>query len=301
VITLPVRFPTGAIEIQSDDPATAPLAVRGATAQTASLQEWRDAENTTIASVNAYGDLSSDYVAVGGVPAETAINGRRNIRDNGGTIFIDRALVYDHGAVVVPDAGDRTIQASGLFINQSQSLASGAASYMSLGAAVLHDVSAADGESFVAGIFGGASVSKTDTFNVALLAGLAFQAFTSAPETSIAQIIGALITAGNYGGELSHVADLRGIFIEANSSDGPVDVAYGVYVGDQRSASTMAAWALWTGGGAHRLGDYVDIAIIETPPPPDASHVRMFPRDNGGVIELCIQFSDGTIAILASH
>ncbi len=58
-------------------------------------------------------------------------------------------------------------------------------------------------------------------------------------------------------------------------------------------------YAIYTNGGAHRFGDYLDITEISAPAAPSNTHGRLFCRDNAGKTELCVRFATGAIQVLS--
>lgn len=112
---------------------------------------------------------------------------------------------------------------------------------------------------------------------------------------NISTMYGIYIDASTYAGT---VGTAYGQYIEVDYSSAPITTKYGLFIGNQVNIATNP-FSIYTDGGAHRFGDYLDLAEITTPGSPSNTHGRLFCRDVAGKTQLCVKFTDGTVVVLA--
>lgn len=97
------------------------------------------------------------------------------------------------------------------------------------------------------------------------------------------------------------IADVYGVKVGyADRGSGTWTNLYGAWIYNMAGIGTNN-WALYTNGGAHRFGDYLDLAEISTPAAPSNTHTRLFARDNAGKTELCFRAATGSVIVIAAE
>lgn len=164
----------------------------------------------------------------------------------------------------------------------------------------------------LAGIYGQANHRGSGNIS-STIRGLEFYA-TNSGSGDVYEITGAYLGAQNSGsGDVSYLEGLvisnihgsgvldsmYGIYIYRPSNGGTITNNYGIYLENQAIGTNR--YAFYSNGGAHRFGDYLDLAEISTPAAPTNTHGRLFARDNAGKTELCVRFATGAVIVIASE
>lgn len=118
---------------------------------------------------------------------------------------------------------------------------------------------------------------------------------------AVAVMHGIYAEATNYSAGAGSVTEAAILYLERDFADGPITTKYGLYIGSQENVHITHPWSIWTNGGGHHLGGFVDLIEIAAPDAPAANIGRLFVRDSGGKSQLAIRFPSGAVQVIATE
>lgn len=182
----------------------------------------------------------------------------------------------------------------------------------------LEDTSADEllGFGSLVGVYGSVYVTSASTRRPASVFGLNYVAYSEQPISNLVggyiraqagasgtidEVVGLDTYVDNYGGSKPAYGAAIRVSGNMNGSEGGFQSLYGLDIQAPDLEGVDSYYAIYTRGGGHRLGDYLDLTEISTPAAPSNTHGRLFTRDNAGKTELCVRFATGSVIVLATE